>query len=99
MAAESELVLLLAADLVAQGQVLGREAHVERRRAVAEVVARAWIEAGLHRNVMHVLDAAGDLDLLALGRDAVGGLVQCLQARTTIAIDSRARHLDREAGD
>ena len=90
MAAQGELVLLLAADAIAQGQVLRGQAHVERGRAVAIEIARAGIEARFHRNVVHVLDAAGDLHVLAAGGDALGGLVDRLQARAAVAIDGGA---------
>ena len=80
VAAQGELVLLLAADLVAQGQVLRGQAHVHDGGAVAIEEARAGIEAGLHGDVVHVLDAAGDLHVLAAGGDALGRLVDGLQA-------------------
>ena len=63
------------------------------------VEARAEIEAGFHGDVLHVLDAAGDLHVLAAGGDALGRLVDRLQAGAAVAIDGRAADLDRKAGD
>ncbi len=51
-----------------------------RGGAVVIEQARAGVEAGFHRDVVHVLDAAGDLHVLAVGGDALGGLVDRLQA-------------------
>ena len=71
-----------------------------RRRAVAVEVARAGVEAGLHRDVVHVLDAAGDLHVLAAGRDALGRLVDRLQAGAAqLRLTVRAADLDRQPGD
>ena len=67
-----------------------------RGRAVAVEEARAGVEAGLHRDVVHVLDAAGDLHVLALGGDALGGLVDGLEAGAADAVD-RARRRPRSA--
>src|SRR5262249_38814907 len=96
VAAQRELVLLLAADLVADRQVLRRQTHVHRRRAVAEVEPRTAIEAGLHRNVVHVLDPAGNLHVLGVGRDARCRRVDCLQARAAVAVDCHPADLQRQ---
>ena len=66
---------------------------------MAVVEARAGVEAGLHRNVVHVLDAAGDLNVLALGGDALGGLVDGLEAGAAVAVDRHAADLQRQPGD
>src|SRR6266852_4761220 len=94
MTLEREFILLLSADAILASQILGREAHVQSCLAMAIEEARAGIEAGLHRDMMHVLDPAGDLNVLAVGRDALSGLVDGLQAGAAVAIDRDASHLD-----
>src|SRR5437867_5647900 len=98
MAAQGELVLLAPADLVFEGQVFRGQAHVQDRRAMAIEKARAWIKARLHGNVVHVLDAAGNLHVLATGRDALGRLMNRLQAAAAVAIDRATPYLDGQAG-
>ncbi len=48
---------------------------------------------------LHVLDAAGDLHVLGVGGDALGGAVDGLQAGAAVAIDGDAANLDGQAGD
>ena len=98
MAAQGELVLLTPADLVFAGQVLGGQAHLLGGDAVAELETRAEVKAGLHRDVLHVLDAARDLHIVHAGHDALGRLVDRLEAGAAQAIDGGRRHFDREAG-
>ncbi len=99
MAAQGELVLLAPPDAVTDRQVLGRHAHHQGRLAVAVKVARADIDACLHRDVVHVLDTARDQHFLAVGGDALGGLVHRLQAGAAVAVDGDAADRDREARD
>jgi hypothetical protein len=49
--------------------------------------------------MLHVLDAAGDLHVLATRRDALGGLIDRLQTRAAVAVDRDAAHLDRQSRD
>src|SRR6266478_54256 len=99
MTLEREFILLLSADAEFAGKILGREAHVQSCLAMAIEEARTRIEAGFHGNVMHMLDAAGDLDILAVGRDALSRLVNGLQAGAAVAIDRDAAHLDGQAAN
>src|SRR2546422_9646202 len=99
MALEREFILLASADAVFAGKILGRESHIQSCLAMAIEEAGAGIEAGFHGNMMHVLDPAGDLNVLAVGRDALSGLVDGLQAGAAVAIDRDASHLDGQTAD
>src|SRR6266852_2760924 len=94
MTLEREFILRLSADAILASQILGREAHVQSCLTMAIEEAWAGIEAGCRGNVMHMLDAAGDLNVLAVGRDALSRLVNGLQAGAAVAIDRDASHLD-----
>src|SRR5260370_441176 len=85
MAAEGEFVLLPPTDFVLESQVFCGNTHIESCRTVVIEKARARIEACFHRDVVHVLDAAGNLDVFALGGYALGGLVDGLKTRAAVA--------------
>ena len=95
MAAQGERVLLFARDALRLGQELGGDAH--RQRALAGALEQLGVEvdAGVHRDVLHVLQAADDLHVLAAGHDGVRRLVERLQAGAAQAIDRRAAGLRR----
>ena len=99
MAAQSELVLFLAADAVAHGQVLSRQTHLHRGGAVMIKEARAGVETRFHGDMLHVLNAAGDLNILTVGGDALCCLIDGLKAGTAIAVDGDAGHLDGQTGN
>src|SRR5262249_32758761 len=52
-----------------------------------------------HRDVLHVLDAAGDLHVLAAGGHAHRRLVDRLERRAAQPVDGTGPGLDRHAGD
>ena len=64
MAGEGELVLLLARDALRLGQELGGDAHHQRAFAGAREQLGVEVDAGIHRDVVHVLQAADDLHVL-----------------------------------
>ena len=99
MAAQGKLVLSAAADLVPERQVLSRYPHVQRGRAVPKEIARVGGKTGFHGDMVHVLDAAGNLHILAMGGDALRRLVDRLETGTAIAIDRDAGDFDRKVGD
>ena len=66
------------------------------RRAVEQLGVQ--VDPGVHRNVLHVFQAADDLHVLEAGHDGVRGLVDGLQARAAQAIDRRAAGVRRQAG-
>src|SRR6266852_3862494 len=62
-------------------------------------IARIGGKPRLDGNMMHVLDAAGDLDVFAAGGDTLGRLVDCLETGAAVAVHGGASDLDGEAGD
>src|SRR5262249_51633793 len=97
--AKSEFILLASCDAILGREILRRESHAEDGRAMALVDARTRIKAGFQGDMVHVLHAAGDLDVLAARGDALRRLMNRLKPRATVAVDRGARQLDRKAGD
>ena len=107
---EGERVLLLAADLVLLGHVLGRDAHVVLvvdveqavgdhrvdQLPVAHALALARAEQHVRRQA-HVLLAAGDADLVVAVADRLRGEHHRLQAGAADGIDRQRRHALRQA--
>ena len=87
MTAQGELVLLLAGNALRLGQEFGGDAH--RQRPLGRVGEEFWVQvqAGIHGDVLHVLQSADDLHVLAAGHDRMSGLVDRLQARTAKPVD------------
>ena len=56
------------------------------------------VDAGVHRDVLHVLQAADDLHVFEAGHDGVRRLVEGLQAGAAQAIDRRAAGLRGQPG-
>ena len=56
------------------------------------------VDACVHRDVLHVLQAADDLHVFEAGHDGVRGLVDGLQARAAQAVDRRAAGVRRQPG-
>ena len=98
MAGEGEVVLLFARDALRLGEELGRDAHHQRALAGAREELGVEVDAGIHRDVVHVLQAADDLHVLGTGQDGVRRLGERLQAAAAEAIDRRAARLDRQPG-
>ena len=98
VAGEGEVVLLLAADALRLGQELGRDAHHQRALAGAREELGVEVDAGVHRDVVHVLQAADDLHVLGIGQDRVRRLGERLQAAAAQPIDRRPAGLDRQPG-
>ena len=98
MAGEREAVLLFARDALRLGQELGGDAHHQRALAGAREELGVEVDAGIHRDVVHVLQAADDLHVLGIGQDRVRRLGERLQAAAAQAIDGRAARLDRQPG-
>src|SRR5690606_8070065 len=107
---ESELVLLLAADTVLAGDVLGRDTHVlsaERvgehadgavdEFAVAELVTVAGTEV-VERHARHALVATGDGDLGGTPTDLLRRGPHGLQTRAAQAVDGQGRGGDGKSG-
>ena len=69
VAGERELVLFLAADALRLGEELGGDAHVQRAFAGAREELGVEVDAGVHRDVVHVLQAADDLHVLGASDD------------------------------
>lgn len=59
----------------------------------------ADVVAGFHWDVVHVFDAAGDLYIFAVGGDALGGLVDGLQAGAAQAVGGAGTDGDWQACD
>ena len=80
MTAQGELVLLFARDALRLRQELGGDAH--RQGALGSAMKQLGIQvnAGVHRNVLHVFQAADDLHVFEAGHDGVRRLVDRLQA-------------------
>ncbi len=98
MAGKREAVLFLAADALRLGQELGRDAHHEGAFARAREQLRVEVDARVHRDVVHVLQAADDLHVLGVGEDRVRCLGERLQAAAAKAIDRRPAGFDRQTG-
>ena len=58
------------------------------RRALEQLGIQ--VDAGVHRNVVHVLQPADDLHVFEAGHDRVRRLVDGLQARAAQPVDRRA---------
>ena len=89
------LVLRLAADVAALGDVLRREPHRDVdvvRRAVGAVELRVRLERRLRGEARHGLDAGGDVLVALAGLDRVEGHPDRLQR-------GRAEAVDRRGGD
>ena len=98
MAGQGEAVLLLAADALRLREELGRDAHHQGALAGAREQLGVEIDARIHRDVVHVLQAADDLHVLGIGQDRVRRLGERLQAAAAQAIDRRPAGLDRQPG-
>ena len=98
MAAQGELVLLFARDALRLGQELGGDAHRQRALGRAMEQLGIQVDAGVHRNVLHVLQPADDLHVFEAGHDGVRGLVDGLQARAAEAVDRGAAGVRGQAG-
>ena len=90
VAAQGEGVLLLARDALRLGQELGRDAHHQRAFAGAAEQLGVQVDVLVHRDVLHVLQAADDLHVFEAGHDRVRGLVDGLQAGAAQPVDRRA---------
>ena len=56
------------------------------------------VDAGVHRNVLHVLQPADDLHVFEAGHDGVRSLVDGLQARAAQPVDRRAAGVRGQTG-
>ena len=99
MAAQGEFILFSSRNPVFRRQVLGGQPHVHDRLAVPSEQRGAGVVVLGHRHVFHVLDAAGNLNVLAAGGDAHGGVVDRLQARGAVAVDRHPTGLLGQPGD
>src|SRR5439155_1593135 len=110
LALRRELVLLLAADAIFAGDVLGGDAHVHEGDRAGEavgdhrvedlVVPQADAEAGLLQDVgraAHALHAARDDHLGVAELDGLGREHDRLQPRAAGLVHREARHLLRDA--
>jgi hypothetical protein len=60
---------------------------------------RIEVNAGVHCDVVHVLQTTDDLHILGAGRDRVGRLVESLQAAAAQAVDRGASGRCRQPGE
>ena len=103
MALRGKLVELLALESPLLGDHLGRDPL----RHDVEALLELWRErpvagshgVGAHRHARHVLDPAGDHDVVLAGHHAHRGEVGGLLARAAHPVESRAAHLDGKTGD
>ena len=105
MAAEREGVLAFPADAEVGGDVLGRHAHVriaeaERRELGPAVIVRAAVvvPVGPERSRADALDAAGQVQAAAAGRDQPGGQDNRVQTGAALPVHRDAGDGDGQAG-
>ena len=105
VALQGILLLPPAGDAVGRGEVFRREPHREHAAARTGQHAGMNIDRRLHRQVLHVLHAAGHLHVLGAGRDRMGRAGDRLERGATEPIDRRAgsgqrqtRHQGRAPG-
>ena len=79
------------------GEELGGDAHHQRALAGAREELGVEIDAGVHRDVVHVLEAADDLHVFGTGEDRVRRLGERLQTAAAESIDGRPARLDGDA--
>ena len=96
--ATGEFILFGSSNPILGCQIFGGQAHVHDRLAVFPEQSRGRIVVLGHRDMVHVFDAAGQLDILATGHDAHCRIIDRLQARCTIAINRDAPGFDRQPG-
>ena len=96
VAVEREGVLLFARDALRLGEELGSDAHHQRALAGAREELGIEVDAGVHRDVVHVLQAADDLHVFRPGEDRMRRLSQRLQTAAAQAIDGCPARFDRQ---
>ena len=108
---ECELLHVLATDVPLLGDHLGRPELADLLVAVAllptgrlgersrEAVLLADDHRGRDRDGAHVLDAAGDHEVLGAGHDALGREVHGLLRGPALTVDGHARHVVGQPGD